>query len=175
MRKLNAKQRRFVEEYKIDWNATQAAIRAGYSPDTAGQKGYDLLKIVEIQAALAESEQRCLEATDIKTEEVLRELKLMGFARVSDVFDSDADGTIKLKPFDSMNEYGKALISEITVTNRKTDFGETQTVRVKLADRARPLELLGKRLRLFTEKVEVSGDVDITAILAAARKRSGKE
>lgn len=175
MKKLNPMQRRFVEEYKIDLNGTQAAIRAGYSPKTAGCQAFDLLKKPEIQAAIAEAQKRCCDATDISAEKVLRELALIAFARVSDIYDVGSDGTVKLKSMDEMSEHGKALISDITITNRTTDFGETQTVRVKLADRTKPLELLGKRLALFTEKVDVSGDVDITAILAAARKRSGKE
>lgn len=51
---MNQKRQQFVIEYTIDWNATQAAIRAGYSEKTAGSIGHDLLKIPEIQAAIQE-------------------------------------------------------------------------------------------------------------------------
>jgi len=71
---MNDKQRAFVREYLIDRNATQAAIRAGYSAKTAGQKGHDLLKKVEIAAALESGSEahaeRCAETIDGLTEEL---------------------------------------------------------------------------------------------------------
>lgn len=51
---LNDKQRRFVDEYLVDLNATQAAIRAGYSPKTAGSQAFDLLKKPEIHEYIEE-------------------------------------------------------------------------------------------------------------------------
>ena len=54
-RKLTDKQKKFVEEYLIDLNATQACIRAGYSPKTAMEQGYQLLQKTSVQEAIAES------------------------------------------------------------------------------------------------------------------------
>lgn len=71
-RKLNAKQQRFVDEYLIDLNATQAAIRAGYSNKTAGQIGDENLKKPEIQAAVSAAQQARSERTEINQDMVLR-------------------------------------------------------------------------------------------------------
>lgn len=69
--KLNAKQERFVAEYLFDSNATQAAIRAGYSPKTAGQQGERLLKNVEIKAALSVAVAKQQRRTEISADLVL--------------------------------------------------------------------------------------------------------
>lgn len=72
---LNDKQAAFVREYLIDFNATQAAIRAGYSSRTAGSQAHDLLKKHEIQAALKEGRERLAEKTETEAEWVRRRLK----------------------------------------------------------------------------------------------------
>ena len=75
MRELNDKQAAFVREYLVDFNATQAAIRAGYSKKTAGSQAHDLLKKPEIQDALREGQKRLAEATETEAEWVRRRLK----------------------------------------------------------------------------------------------------
>lgn len=75
MRELNDKQAAFVREYLVDFNATRAAIRAGYSKKTAGSQAHDLLKKPEIQDALREGQKRLAEATETEAEWVRRRLK----------------------------------------------------------------------------------------------------
>ena len=72
---LNDRQAAFSREYLIDYNATQAAIRAGYSARTAGSQGHDLLKKPEIQAALKNGQKRLSEKTETEAEWVRRRLK----------------------------------------------------------------------------------------------------
>jgi phage terminase small subunit len=72
---LNDKQAAFVREYLIDFNATQSAIRAGYSKRTAGSQAHDLLKIPEIQAALKVGQARLAQKTETEAEWVRRRLK----------------------------------------------------------------------------------------------------
>ncbi len=72
---LTAKQQRFVDEYPVDWNATEAAKRAGYSSKTAGQQGHRLLKNVEIQKAISRSMQEKTEDAEVTVEWVLKRLK----------------------------------------------------------------------------------------------------
>jgi phage terminase small subunit len=72
---LNDKQTAFVREYLVDFNATQAAIRAGYSPKTAGSQAHDLLKKPEIQACLAEFRQMAAEKTVTDTAWVRQRLR----------------------------------------------------------------------------------------------------
>lgn len=71
---LNPKQQRFVDEYLVDLNATQAAIRAGYSVDTAGSIGHENLKKPEIQLAIAEARKQQQERTGITADRVLLEI-----------------------------------------------------------------------------------------------------
>lgn len=82
MAKLTPKQQRFVDEYLIDLNATQAAIRAGYSPKTAGQIGEQNLKKLEIQAAIqkaqAERSERTLVTQDMVIKGLLTEAESQG-------------------------------------------------------------------------------------------------
>ena len=72
---LTRKQHRFVAEYLVDLNASQAALRAGYSARTAPQQGSRLLKNVEVQAAIATQQAQQLEAVEVRIEDVLRDLK----------------------------------------------------------------------------------------------------
>lgn len=85
MTKLNAKQQAFVDEYLVDLNATQAAIRAGYSPKTAGSQAFDLLKKPEIQAFIAERQQVRLERIEISQDDVVRVLVNMLAADANDL------------------------------------------------------------------------------------------
>lgn len=77
---LTPKQQRFVDEYLVDLNATQAAIRAGYSPDTARQMGAENLSKPVIQLAIAEGRKAQQERTGITADRVLREIALIAFA-----------------------------------------------------------------------------------------------
>ena len=72
---LTPTQHRFVTEYLVDLNATQAAIRAGYSPRAALQQGSRLLKNVEVQAAIAIQQTQQLASVEVRIEDVLRDLK----------------------------------------------------------------------------------------------------
>ena len=72
---LTPKQYRFVTEYLVDLNASQAALRAGYSPRTAPQQGSRLLKNVDVQAAIATQQSQQLQAVEVRIEDVLRDLK----------------------------------------------------------------------------------------------------
>ena len=74
-REMTPKQERFVTEYLVDLNATQAALRAGYGPRTAPQQGSRLLKNVDVQAAIATQQAQQLQAVEVRIEDVLRDLK----------------------------------------------------------------------------------------------------
>jgi hypothetical protein len=77
---LTEKQQRFVAEYLVDLNATQAAIRAGYSADTAGSIGHENLQKPEIVLAIAEARKAQQERTQITADRVVMELGLIAFA-----------------------------------------------------------------------------------------------
>lgn len=146
---MTKKQKLFVEEYLIDLNATQAAIRAGYSPETAYSIGQENLKKPEIRAhvekAMAERSRR----TGVNADRVLQELARIAFVNATDVIDPKT-ATVR----NDATEDDTAAIQSVKV---KT-FGEDGLEReIKMADKLKALELIGKHLGMFKERVVVSG------------------
>lgn len=145
---MTQKQKRFIEEYLIDLNATQAAIRAGYSPDTAQQTGSENLSKPVIRAqidrAIAERSKR----TGVNAERVVQELAKIAFVNAAEVIDPKT-ATVKE---DALPE-DTAAIQSVKV---KT-FGEDGLEReIKMADKIKALELLGKHLGMFQNNVNVT-------------------
>lgn len=144
---LNKKQNRFVEEYLIDLNATQAAIRAGYSPKTAKEIGSENLTKPniksEIDKAMAERSKR----TGINADRILQELGKLGFVNIADVVDLET-GKVK----DSASDEDLACIQSIKI--KPTEWGTEREV--KFYDKKSTLELMGKHLGMWTDKVDMN-------------------
>ena len=102
---LNAKKNRFVEEYPVDLNATQAAIRAGYSKKTAYSIGQRLLKDVEIQEAIQKAMKDRSERTGITHDKVVEELGKVAFAEAHDYTDADLKYGNKLKALELLGKH----------------------------------------------------------------------
>lgn len=149
---MTKKQKRFVEEYLIDLNATQAAIRAGYSPDTAGQIGEQNLKKLEIKSAVEKAMADRSRRTGISQDRVIQELAKIAFVNASDVIDPEDASVIAGAAREDL-----ACIQSVKVKQMTGDKGEMTEREVKLADKLRALELLGKHLGMWTEKIQVSG------------------
>ena len=146
---MTKKQKRFVEEYLIDLNATQAAIRAGYSPDSAADIGSENLRKPDIRAhidkAMAERSRR----TGVNADRVVQEIAKIAFVNAIEVIDPKT-ATVK----ENASSDDTAAIQSVKV---KT-FGEDGLEReIKMADKLKALELLGRHMGMFKDKVEVSG------------------
>ena len=113
---MTKKQKLFVEEYLIDLNATQAAIRAGYSPDTAGSIGGENLKKPEISAAIAKAMAERSRRTGINQDRILQEIAKLALVNIDDVVDLET-GKIK----ESATKEDLACIQSIKIT--PTEFG----------------------------------------------------
>lgn len=87
--KITPKQQRFVEEYLVDLNATQAAIRAGYSRKTARQIGEQNLSKLDIQSAITKAREKRSERTQITVDRVLEEIARIGMGDVRKLFRED--------------------------------------------------------------------------------------
>lgn len=115
---LTAMRERFVDEYLVDLNATQAAIRAGYSPKTAYSMGQRLLKDVEVQAAIQEARARREKRTEITQDRVVQEIADNAFRQASDAQDSEFKHSSKTKHLDMLCKhlgvYDKSMQVEIT-------------------------------------------------------------
>ena len=144
---MTKKQKRFVEEYLLDLNATQAAIRAGYSPDTAGSIGSENLKKPEIRAridiAMAERSKR----TGVNQDRVLMELAKLAFVNAKDVIDF-SKGKVKE---DAIPD-DLACIQSVKI--RPTEYGEEREI--KLFDKKGALVDLGKHLGMFKDNVNLT-------------------
>lgn len=167
---MTPKQQRFCDEYLIDLNATQAAIRAGYSEKTAYSAGQRLLKNVEAQAYIEARKQERAERTEITQDMVLKELAIIAFSNAADyarVIEKDAvtevDGMM-VRLYDADGNPMKYRTVEPILTEELTEEQKKALsvikkgrdgFEVKPYDKVRALELLGKHLGMWTEKVEV--------------------
>ena len=148
---MTKKQKRFVEEYLIDLNATQAAIRAGYSPDTAGSIGSENLKKPEIRACIDQAMAERSKRTGINQDRVLQELAKLAFVNAGDIIDFD-EGMVK----EDASDDDLACIQSVRVKTMSGDKGDMIEREVKLCDKKAALELLGKHLGLFKENVNLN-------------------
>ena len=162
---LTAKQQRFVEEYLVDMNATQAAIRAGYSEKTAEQQGWRLLSNVKVAASISDAQSTRSDRTEITQDRVLQELAKIGFADIRKAVawgrspvDTEAEEAqpnglgifpVELMPSSQMDDDTAAAVSEVSLT--------AQGVKIKLHDKLGALEKIGKHLGMFPSKVELTG------------------
>lgn len=137
MAKLSERQKRFCNEYLIDLNVTQAAIRAGYTPKYANKKVYALLDKPEIKEYLDQ------------------QLK-----KIEDEKIADAKEVMQYLTSVMRNE----VTEEVVVVEGYGDgCSEAKKVKKDIAakDRNKAAELLGKRYRLFTDKMEVTGEIPV--------------
>jgi len=157
---LGARQLLFVKEYLVDLNATQAAIRAGYSKRTAGVQGPRLLGNVSVRKMIQEGLERQALQADKDAQAVIKELERLAFANMLDFIQVGADGSANLD-LSRLTREQAAAIQEITTDEYMDGTGEdarpVRRTKVKLVSKSRMLELLGKHHGLFVQKVEMVG------------------
>lgn len=149
---MTEKQKRFVEEYLIDLNATQAAIRAGYSSKNADKIGHELLGKTRVSEAISKAMAERSRRTGINQDRVLQELARIGFAKITDVVDPDI---AKIKA--DASEDDLACIQSIKI--KPNEFGTEREV--KLYDKKSALVDIGKHLGMFKERVELDADMEL--------------
>lgn len=154
---MNAKQAAFVREYLLDLNATQAAIRAGYSPRTAEQQGSRLLSNVKVAEAVQSAQAARSERTEIDANWVLTRLADEATADLADILDEAG----VIKPVrDWPLIWRQGLVAGIDVQEDTVEGVKVgQTVKIKLSDRIRRIELIGKHIGVgaFRERLEHTG------------------
>ena len=148
---LNPRQQRFCEEYLIDLNATQAAIRAGYAVKTATEQASRLLTNVNVSREIEKLQAIQSRRTGITADRVIRELAKIAFVDPDRIIDV-SDGTVK--PNTTPDD--RAAIQGVKVKYSNSDTGYSSEHEVKLYDKTKALELLGKHLGLFSDKVDLT-------------------
>lgn len=149
--KLNARQQIFVKEYLIDLNATQAAIRAGYSEKTANEQGSRLLANVSISAAVQEGMKSRAAKLDTSAEKVIEDLGILRDMCMGRI-------PVKRTILTDDGEGGKIPM-------------ELNTTLFEPSAAKGAIELLGKHHKLFTEKIELTNKTELEERLIRARER----
>ena len=164
--KLNPKQARFVQEYLIDLNATQAAIRAGYSKKTAEQLGHQLLQKPSVYEAVAKAQAKLSDKNDDLVQRLIDELKIIAFSDIANHTRIDPDtGAICAKGFDEMPPGASRALQSIDENRAIKEDADGNKVTVydkvnfRMWDKLKAIDLLGKHLGMFKELAEVKHDV----------------
>ena len=171
--KLTKKQKLFCDEYLIDLNATRA-YKTAYpnikKDETAAQSGSRLLRNVKVKAYLDERMKKREERTEITQDKVLKELAKIGFADIKDYLNYRTAKTVvahdeetgepvidygQIIDMIDSNEVDGRAIQEVSINSRGT-------FTFKLYDKQKALELMGRHLGMFNDKLELSGNVDIS-------------
>lgn len=164
MAKLTPKQAMFCKEYIVDLNATQACIRAGYSSKGANSKGAQLLAKISIQAEIQRLMNKRSAKLEITQDMVLRELAKLGFSNMQNLYDDSG----QLIPVHMLDKDVSASLQEVTeeVTGSAVleDGTPVQTIKrkYKTAEKKASLDLIGRHLKMFTDRVEQETTLTVT-------------
>ena len=145
------KQDLFVEEYLVDLNATQAAIRAGYSVRTASEQASRLLANVKVQTKIAKAMAERSKRTGINQDRVVLELARIAFVNAKDIINPE-DASVR----DDATEDDLACIQSVKVKTMSGGKGSSTEREVKLNDKMKALELLGKHLGMWNDKIDLN-------------------
>ncbi|MFY1885184.1 terminase small subunit [Achromobacter xylosoxidans] len=157
---LTDKQRRFVDEYLVDLNATQAAIRAGYSKKTAYSQAERLLRNVEVARGVQDAQAQRSSRVQADADYVLRRLVEIDQMDVLDIMTDD----MSLKPVSEWPLIWRQYLSGFDLADMFEGRGEDREMvgilkKIKWPDKVKNLELLGRHVgvRAFREQVEHTG------------------
>lgn len=165
------KESRFVQEYIVDLNGAAAARRAGYSEATAKSIACELLAKPRIQDAITAAMLERAWRTQLTADRVLEGIADLAYYDIAELFADDGS----LKPIHEIPQRMRMAIAGVEVEELWEGRGEARERignlhKVKLVDRKGSLELLGRHLKLFTDKVEHSASASLEDILTASRE-----
>ncbi|MBI4486144.1 MAG: terminase small subunit [Acidobacteria bacterium] len=167
---LTPKQRRFIAEYLIDLNATQAAKRAGYSPKTAQEQASRLLSNVKVAAAIAANQARQDAALGLTADEAREQNAFIARFDPADLFDEHR----QLLHVKDMPRAVRCALRSVEVVKRNLTSGDgttDTTLKVQFWDKLKAIEMEYRHFGLLVDRFEVNVTDDRIARLIAARKR----
>lgn len=171
---LTAKQQRFVIEYLVDLNATQAAIRAGYAAKGAKDQAYQLMQRPEITAAIKEAMEARNQRTKVDADYVLNRLTEIDQMDLLDILDDD----MSIKPLSKWPKVWRQSLSGFDIAEIFEGAGKDRDLvglmkKIKWPDKVKNLELLGKHVNVnaFREQVAVDVTLTLSQRMAKARER----
>lgn len=170
---LSPKEEIFIREVLRTGNATRAAVLAGYSAATASVTGSKLLRKAKISAELAKVREKLLQKIEIDAEKVLQGIAQVAFYDVRKFFNPDGS----LKPVADLDDMTAFALKGLDVEKLFHHFGKGQAeekgtiTKIRFADRLEALQLLGRHLKLFTDKLELTDAQEIVTRLQQGRAR----
>lgn len=177
MAKMTNKQIQFAHEYLVDFNGTQAAVRSGYSAKTANEQAVRLLANVSIQELIKELQTQQQKRTNVTADMVINELAKIAFSDISRIFTPDN----AIKAVNLMDEKDTAAIASVEVdeTVKIDDAGENfvtgATKKVKLWDKLKALDALGKHFGIFEKDNKQKEAASVTIFQLPDNGRNQKE
>lgn len=172
---LTIKQNMFCQEYIIDFNASQAAIRAGYSSKGAGVQGGKLLEIPKINARIKECIAERAKRTEITADNVLKELSKIAFISVDDFYKDD--GSVKL--LSELESHVRSALASYSIKTIYVGSGEDRKAidipQFKAHDKVKTLEMLGKHFAMFEGKDPDKGPKVQSKRVTIARRSDKKK
>ena len=172
---LTAKQQRFVVEYLVDLNATQAAIRAGYAAKGAKDQAYQLMQRPVIAAAIKEAMEARNQRTQVDADYVLNRLTEIDQMDLLDILDDD----MSIKPLSKWPKVWRQSLSGFDIAEMFEGVGKERDLiglmkKIKWPDKVKNLELLGKHVNVnaFREQVAVDVTLTLSQRMAKARERT---
>lgn len=176
---MTPKQERFVSEYLIDLNATQAAVRAGYSARTANAQGGRLLMDVSVRSAIEQAKAARAKRTEIDADWVLKRLHSDATADLSDLYD-EAGNLLPIHQWPQVWRTGLVVgIESVQERDGNDADGKPQYVtvrKVKLSERVKIVELIGKHVGVgaFKENLNIAGQIVVNVLAVTGEQERAK-
>ena len=160
-KKITPKQKQFVLEYVKDKNGRQAVLRAGYSTKNPDQVFNKLVRISSVKEAVDQELKKQEDRLRITSDEVMKELANIARFDIADIYDENGS----LKNIHDIPKEARMAISAVQADELFEGFGKDrerigETKRVRLWDKLKALELIGKHFKMFTDKIDLGGKVD---------------
>ena len=155
MKKLNEKRLKFCNEYVVDFNGAQAAIRAGYSKNGAREQASYLLTISNVKAKIKELTEAQAKRTEVTADKVIEELAMLGFSNMLDYV--MIKGGIPDVDLSLLTRKQAAAIQEVVLEKGKWGI----RVKIKLTDKIRALTKLGEHLGIFNNEPAIEVNINV--------------
>lgn len=163
--RLTPQQRKFVDCYLAGFTAEQAAIEAGYSAKNAAQQSTRLLGNQSVKTEIKRQQDKRSKKLHVTADRIVEELARIAFSDLGAAV-SWGPGGVFLKDSEGMDIDIRRALAEVS----ETSGGKTTTRRVKLHDKLRALDLLGKYLGMFRERVELTGQITLSDLADLAAR-----
>ena len=171
---ITDKMRQFVDEYLIDMNGTQAAIRAGYSEATAQEQSSQLLDRPDIRELVEQRQKDRIDRTQISQDLTVNELKAIALSDIADFVIVKEGGVIEQRPFNELKKEQTRCVKKIKQTVRTAQSSDgavihqTAVLELELYDKVKSLELLGRHLGIFNDRLTLDEALPLQIVFEVA-------